>query len=135
MQRVFIDTNILIYYFSKDPVKFSLAEKLLSNNRLRYITSTQVLSEFLSVILRKHITDISQAKQYLTEIISLFEIIPFDIRDMENSLDIKDKYKLSYYDSIIATNALTSDCTILYSEDMHHNLKIEKKLKVVNPFK
>jgi predicted nucleic acid-binding protein len=135
MQRVFIDTNILIYYFSKDPVKFSLAEKLLSNNRLRYITSTQVLSEFLSVILRKHITDISQAKQYLTEIISLFEIIPFDIRDMENALDIKDKYKLSYYDSIIATNALTSDCTILYSEDMHHNLKIEKKLKVVNPFK
>ena len=134
MQRVFIDTNILIYYFSKDTTKFPLAEKLLTDSRYRFVTSTQVLSEFLSVMLRKGISDTRQAKQFLSAIISIFEIVSFDVADLEKALDIKTKYQLSYYDSLIVANALESNCSILYTEDLHHNTKITQKLKVLNPF-
>jgi predicted nucleic acid-binding protein len=135
MQRVFIDTNLLIYYFSDDAIKSPLAEKLLNDSKYIFVTSTQVLSELLNVLQRKQIRDISQLKGYLAEIKSSFEIVSFDTHDLEIALGIKSKYKLSYYDSLIVTNALTSQCSILYSEDMHHHLKIEKKLTIVNPFK
>jgi len=31
--------------------------------------------------------------------------------------------------------ALFSNCQIIYSEDMQHDLLIENKLKIINPFK
>jgi predicted nucleic acid-binding protein len=44
------------------------------------------------------------------------------------------KYKFSYYDSLIISSALENGCSILYSEDLHHNQKIEKTLTIINPF-
>lgn len=135
MKRVFIDTNILIYYFSKDPARYSLVENIFTDSQFKLITSTQVLSEFLSVILRKHVSDIKKVKSFLSQIIDVFEVVHFDENDLEKALDIKDKYQLSYYDSLIVANALKSNCTIIYTEDIHHGLKIRKKLMVINPFK
>jgi predicted nucleic acid-binding protein len=31
-------------------------------------------------------------------------------------------------------SALAAHCSILYSEDMHHEQLIEKKLQIINPF-
>ncbi len=48
---------------------------------------------------------------------------------------IKDKYKYGYFDSLIISSALENDCSILFTEDLHSNQKIEEKLKIINPFK
>jgi predicted nucleic acid-binding protein len=54
MERAFIDTNILVYYFGKeDSAKFKRSYDLITNPKLQLVTSTQVLSEFASVFLRK----------------------------------------------------------------------------------
>jgi predicted nucleic acid-binding protein len=41
---------------------------------------------------------------------------------------------LSYWDSLIVATALEADATLLYSEDMHHDLWINARLRIVNPF-
>lgn len=135
MQNVFVDTNILVYYFSKDNIKRSSAQKLLADSNYRVFTSTQVLSEFLSVISKKYTDDIELIKSFFATIRSSFEVIGFDEKDLEEALNIQKKYRLAYYDSLIITNALKANCTILYSEDMHHSLKIEKQLTIINQFK
>jgi predicted nucleic acid-binding protein len=47
---------------------------------------------------------------------------------------IAEKYRYSFYDSLIISAALSSGCKILFSEDLHHGQLIEGKLKIVNPF-
>jgi len=46
------------------------------------------------------------------------------------SLDTNDQV----FDAIIVASALETGCNILYSEDMQHNMKIDRKLSIVNPF-
>ena len=47
---------------------------------------------------------------------------------------IKNKYQLSFWDSLILQSALKNECKILYSEDLQHNQVIENTLKIINPF-
>ncbi len=54
-------------------------------------------------------------------------------RDMASEL--REKYSLSFWDSLIVASALWAECSILYTEDMQHGLKVEEKLTVLNPFK
>ena len=49
-------------------------------------------------------------------------------------MKIAEKYRYSYYDSVIIAAALESSCTLLYSEDMQHQQIIEGKLQIINPF-
>jgi predicted nucleic acid-binding protein len=48
--------------------------------------------------------------------------------------EIHEKLRLSFWDSLVVASALCADCTVLYTEDLQHGLKIEEKLTVVNPF-
>jgi predicted nucleic acid-binding protein len=44
------------------------------------------------------------------------------------------RYDLQIFDSIVAAAALEADCTILYTEDMHHGMTIDSILTIINPF-
>ena len=48
---------------------------------------------------------------------------------------IAQRYGVSFYDSMIISSALESNCSLLYSEDMSDGQIIEDKLKILNPFK
>jgi predicted nucleic acid-binding protein len=48
-------------------------------------------------------------------------------------LEIKEKFKFSFYDSLIIAAAIEANCKTLYSEDLQHNQKIYD-LAIVNPF-
>jgi predicted nucleic acid-binding protein len=77
----------------------------------------------------------AEVKNHIQKIVSEYEVIDFSVAEILKAVDYKAKYKLSFYDSLIVTSAILSDCKTLYSEDLHHNLIVEKKLKVINPFK
>ncbi len=47
---------------------------------------------------------------------------------------IASQYGFSFYDSLIISAALESDCTVLYSGDMQHNQIIDNRLTIINPF-
>jgi predicted nucleic acid-binding protein len=44
------------------------------------------------------------------------------------------RYDFQLFDSIIVASALEAGCETLYSEDMQHNMMVEGRLKIVNPF-
>ena len=47
---------------------------------------------------------------------------------------LRQKHTFSYWDSVVVAVALLGNCTILYSEDMHHGLVIENALTIQNLF-
>jgi len=70
----------------------------------------------------------------ISEIESYCEIANINTWLISNALILKDRYKFSYFDSLIIASALENNCDILYSEDIQHNQIIEDKLKIINPF-
>jgi predicted nucleic acid-binding protein len=48
--------------------------------------------------------------------------------------NIAERYQYSFYDSLIISAALESNCDILYSEDLQHNQIIDGVLTIINPF-
>ena len=57
------------------------------------------------------------------------------IETSKKAIEIKHRYQYSYWDSLIIASALESNCSILYSEDMHHGQVIEGRLTIQNPLK
>ncbi|MDR1746648.1 MAG: PIN domain-containing protein [Tannerella sp.] len=126
-----LDTNILIYMESDDLHKRSIAETLLSFNP---VISSQVISEFINVTRR--LRNISK-RQIILEAADLFRycpIVPTDRAALDLAAFLIQRHDFQIFDAIIIASALEADCEILYSEDMHHGLIVENRLRILNPF-
>lgn len=129
--KVFIDTNILLYLLSNDKAKKIVSKEILKSN---HNISTQVLNEFSNISLKKFNLsgfDIIEAIKKISEKTTVFI---FNEETIIDAINLKEKYKLQYYDSLILATALENGCTVLYSEDMQHDQIIENQLKIINPF-
>jgi predicted nucleic acid-binding protein len=131
----FFDTNVLIYLYSHaEPYKKEAIIELLSLHK-PLIISTQVVSEFINVMLKKHQASYKHIAVALQEeILIKFDLITVTKATIQRAVAIADRYRYSYYDSLIIAAALDSNASILYSEDMHHQHIIEDSLCIVNPF-
>jgi predicted nucleic acid-binding protein len=131
--KVFLDTNILVYAYSNtEPDKQVIARKLIAE--CNSYVSTQVLQELTNTLTRKFHNSWKEAQNAVLESCEN-NLLHINERDtIVNACGIADKYKFSFYDSLIIAAALECNCTALYSEDLHHNQLIENKLKIVNPF-
>lgn len=49
-------------------------------------------------------------------------------------VEVCERYKFSFYDSLIIASALIVGSTVLYTEDLQHGQIIERQLRVANPF-
>lgn len=128
----FIDTNILIYCYTKDEPdkKQSALEIVKSPNSF---ISIQVLSELSNTLRKKFELSWDDIKLVLSEINSYFNVYinkPFTIKE---ACRIADIYGYSFYDSLIIAAALACNSKVLYTEDMQDGQIIEKTLKIVNP--
>lgn len=83
---------------------------------------------------RKKLVADNEAQEIILELVSTFTIAEIDTLKVIQALEIKSRYQYSYWDSLIIATALTLDCTILYSEDLHHDQLIAQKMRIVNPF-
>ena len=54
---------------------------------------------------------------------------------IKRSFDLVKRYDFQMFDALIVASALEANCTVLYSEDMHHDLLVEKQLRILNPFR
>jgi predicted nucleic acid-binding protein len=128
--EVFFDTNILLYLLSADTRKASRAEELIAS---RGIISVQVLNEFVAVALRKRVLEFDEIREILSTIRGLCAVRPIDIETHELALDLAEQHHFSIYDALIIAAALRAECTVLYTEDLQHNQRIEG-LMIKNPF-
>lgn len=134
--KVFLDTNILIYSYSQDEKKKQkIALDIIDKYSQNIMISTQVINELANVLFKKFKIDAATIKETMIELDSVFNIEPFDIVTQIKAVEIKEKYKLQFYDSLILATALENRCTILFSEDMQDGQLIENTLTIVNPFK
>jgi predicted nucleic acid-binding protein len=137
-ERVFLDTNILVYLFdADDPAKQRCVQDLLSNRELRtrLILSTQVLQEFYVSVTRKLAAPLDpeaafQAVQGLTAL----PVVQIDPPLILLAIQRSRKVKVSFWDALILEAALAADATFLYSEDFQDG-SIFGRLRIVNPFK
>ena len=130
-ERIFIDSNVMIYaYFKQDEKKQRVSKQLIAQNA---VISTQVLQEMTNTLHRKMKVDYSIVRSILQECLQNCDINTNTSNTVFLALDIAKRYGFSFYDSLIISAALESKCTTLYSEDMHDNQRIEN-LTIKNPF-
>ena len=130
--KIFLDTNILIYcYSSSNPNKQIKARAVASLPNT--VISTQVLKEFTNVLYKKLKLDWQDIRKELEELEESFIIHTNTATSIKNACNIADRYGFSFFDSLIISAALETGCNILYSEDMQDGQVIEKTLTIKNP--
>lgn len=131
--NIFIDSNIWVYAVSTDNENKRISAINLLKSNQNIFVSTQVLNEFYITLLKYKVND-SKIIVHISDIISNTQVATITIETLKLSWNIKNKYTFSLWDSLIIASAIQNKCSILYSEDMHHNQLIEKTLKICNPF-
>lgn len=131
--NIFFDTNIILYSYSLVSDQKNISAKQLIRNTSSII-STQVLQEICNVLIKKFTMDEISISTALLEINKNFNVKINNVETISKAVQIHFKYRYSYYDSLIISSALQNQCSILYSEDLQHNQKIEKNLTIINPF-
>lgn len=134
--KIFLDTNVVIYFYSEDELqKQKIANDTLEQYSDQIIISNQVINELSNTLFRKFKLSADEVRETVLELNDYFPIINFDLQTQLRGIEIKEKYKLQFYDSMILATALENGCNILFSEDMQHNQVIEDRLTIINPFR
>jgi predicted nucleic acid-binding protein len=123
-ERVFFDTNMLVYLYSKDePQKQKRALSALLSNEC--VVSGQVINEFCSVCIRKKKLTPGQLKNIVGNVRDIFELYPIEGETVVHALTVHERYKYSYYDSLIIASAIEAECDYLFTEDMRDGQMID----------
>ena len=132
--KIFIDSNIWIYLYSKKDIKAKVAEDIIDKNFDSIIISFQVIHEVYNVLVMKILKNKLKAREIVSKMAESFYMIDSNFYLTDKAIDINIRYNYSFWDSLIIASAITSGCSILYTEDMQHNQLIEGTLRIVNPF-
>jgi predicted nucleic acid-binding protein len=131
-QKVFFDTNVLIYAVALDDLRNAPAEQLLSSGGR---ISVQILNEFVSVARRKLLMPWSDVTEALAAFRDLCPSpLAITIAIHEAALKIAEKHGYGIYDALVIAAALESGCSVLYSEDFQDGQTIDGQLTIRNPF-
>jgi len=130
--REFLDSNILVYAFTRDP-RAQKAQELLARG---CNAGVQGLNEFANVARRKLGMSWVELRDALAAIRTLCHtILPIDINMHVAALPIAERCGLAVFDALMVAAALRADCRILWSEDMHDGLIVDSRLRIANPFR
>ena len=133
----FVDTNVLLYSISTAPAeatKAAAAQALLSCRDIAL--SVQVLQEFYVQATRSSRPKPLTHDEALARIRTWrrFPTQDITLAVLDEALNIKTRYQLSYWDSAIIAAAHAANCTEVLSEDMNDGQDYGG-VKVTNPFK
>lgn len=135
MSKIFLDSNILIYLYSKDETaKQRVAKEIITEYENIFISS-QVLFEFTYVVQRKFKIDYTDIQRSLEEFHNAFNFSLITFNTLQKAIQLASKYKYSFPDSLILASAIENSCNIVFSEDMHSNHIVNDLVKIINPFK
>ncbi|MEZ4831334.1 MAG: PIN domain-containing protein [Caldilineaceae bacterium] len=132
----FIDTNVWLYAFiaSQDERKSNLANKLIQKSRST-IVSVQVINEVCANLVKREQFTPAQTRDVISDFYATCVVVGQDEIVLIMATELRERYSLSHWDSLIVASAIISGATTLYSEDLHDGLVIDQKLTVMNPFK
>ena len=130
--KVFFDTNVLVYVVGQHDQRTVPAETLLAGGG---VVSVQVLNELASVARRK----LGMTWEEITEALTAIRVlcpspVSITVEMHEAALRIAVQYGYHIYDALITAAALEAGCTTLYSEDLQDGQIINERLTIRNPF-
>jgi predicted nucleic acid-binding protein len=133
----FVDTNVLIYSISRNPVdarKREIADELLESDDLAL--SVQVLQEFYAQATRAtRLRPLSHVRAVeFIDTWSRFPVQAVTMDVMRSALHIKAIYRFNYWDCAIIAAAGALGCDQLLTEDLSHG-RIVEGITIVNPFR
>jgi predicted nucleic acid-binding protein len=128
----FVDSNVLVYAFSKDN-RADAALALLQN---RPLIGVQGLNEFVHVARRKLGMGWKEVREAVTALRVLCPtVVGLDVAAHDDALRIAERYGYSIYDALVIASALQVNSDTLWSEDMQHGTVIDGRLRIANPFR
>lgn len=127
----FFDSNIVLYSAGSDPAKARISDALLLRGGW---ISVQVLNEIANVSQRKMRHSWQQTRTLLALVTDLTEVVDLTTDIHRHGIAIAEQFQISVYDALIVAAALMAGCETLYSEDMHHGLVVDARLRIENPF-
>ena len=130
MGPVFIDSNVILYLLSGDPVKADHAEAILNEGG---IISVQVLNEVTSVCLHKLKMSWDEIDTVLLAVKAACNVVPLTVDSHASAVEISKHFQLSFYDAHICASAILSGAGVVLSEDMQNGMKVDGML-IRNPF-
>lgn len=135
--KCFVDTNILVYEFDdSDPAKQERARLVMRElwNSRRGRISFQVLQEFYVTTTRKLKPALppERARKEVRDLLFWQPIAPSP-ELFDSAWEIEDRWRLSWWDSLIAAAARQAGCETLLSEDLQDDLDLDG-MRIVNPF-
>jgi predicted nucleic acid-binding protein len=135
--KVFLDTNIIVYahdHSSGD--KHAVAREIMDYlwESRKGVISVQVLQEFFVCVTKKISKPllIKNAK-IIIEYLSTWDVIVNDKYITLKAIDLQEKHRFSFWDSLVIQAAIQGRANILLSEDLPDE-QIVMDLKILNPF-
>ena len=131
--KLFFDTNVLVYAVGNDARRKPLAVSWLSRGGT---ISVQVLNEFTNTARRKldrPWDDVAAALETLR--ILFHECASLTEQTHHTAVGLSREHGFHLYDALIVASALETNCTILVTEDMQHGRLIDGRLTIHDPFR
>lgn len=130
--RVFFDTNILVYAIGEHDDRTPVADELLAGGGF---ISVQVLNELAAVARRKLHMSWAEVTDALEAIRALCQP-PLPVTADTHALALRLATQLDFhiYDALIVAAALEAGCATLYTEDLQSGQIIDGRLRIQNPF-
>lgn len=132
----FIDSNVWLYALieGQDILKESCANELTQTTP-NIVVSVQVINEVSANLLKKAGFTEQEIRELVDSFYQLYTVMPLTQEVLLDASSLRERYRLSYWDSLIVASARASNASIIYSEDMHNGLVIDGTLTILNPFK
>ncbi|MGB7630529.1 MAG: PIN domain-containing protein [Candidatus Deferrimicrobium sp.] len=135
--KVFLDTNLLLYaYDVGSPVKHAIAVRILEDlwRSGNGILSAQVLQEFFVNVTKKIPKPLSVAvSREIVEDFLKWKVVPVEGRTILRAIDLHEKHKYAFWDSLVIQSAIEGGARWLLSEDLRSGHRIGD-LTIHNPF-
>jgi predicted nucleic acid-binding protein len=135
--KVFLDTDIIMYAHDRSSgEKYSIAKEIMDSlwESRQGVISVQVLQEFFVCVTKKIVRPIPiKNARTILEYLSSWEVIDNDKSITLKAIDLLEKYRFSFWDSLIIQAAIQSQARMLFSEDLPDG-QVIMGTKILNPF-
>ena len=134
--RYFADTNVLLYAGSnarEDRQKREMARRLLQHPAIGF--SAQVAQEFYDAAVRKQRLAMTHEDALtILQALRVYPVIPVSFDLVLRGIELKERFRVSYWDAAILAAAQELGCETVFSEDLSDGQSYDG-VRVENPFR
>ena len=136
-EKIFVDTNVFVYvHDAGDPRRSAVAQEWLQRlwREQTGRTSVQVLNELYVTLTRKLARRMNAHEAWeVVRALLAWAPQPLDRELLPRAREIEQRYRLSWWDSLIVAAAQLQDCDVLLTEDLQAGARFGR-VTVRNPF-